>query len=310
MSEEAIRNNKITIIKGAMDMINEKGIQSLSARALGSRIGMNSALIYRYFKDIDEVILYACVNALQEYTADMVTSSQILNDADDSYDSDIFMLSWEIFCSFTLSSLGAALRRTTTKPKNSRQAAAIPARIFCNLFNFYPPFEMVRAVNDAAMALHAIGPGVQAFSRSRMDIFHGVFMAPQTVAVHGLTGPFRQLDAGRIIPDYRMIGVHHPGAPLLHHVDRHIVMGQMAFRAILSAVAGFGKGCRLPLHGMTGAAKCRRAGEGHHPRADGTDQQANGKSARQAAQGMLRKKFFELHFRSPPLNSALIISLF
>ena len=98
MSEEAIRNNKITIIKGAMDMINEKGIQSLSARALGSRIGMNSALIYRYFKDIDEVILYACVNALQEYTADMVTSSQILNDADDSYDSDIFMLSWEIFC--------------------------------------------------------------------------------------------------------------------------------------------------------------------------------------------------------------------
>lgn len=98
MSEEAIRNNKITIIKGAMEMINEKGIQSLSARALGSRIDMNSALIYRYFKDIDEVILYACVNALQEYTADMVTSSQILNDADDSYDSDIFMLSWEIFC--------------------------------------------------------------------------------------------------------------------------------------------------------------------------------------------------------------------
>ncbi len=103
MSEEAIRNNKIAIISGAKSMISENGIQSVSARTLGSRIGMNSALIYRYFRDIDEVILFACVHALQEYTADMVNSSLILNEENDSYDADIFLLSWEIFCKHAFS---------------------------------------------------------------------------------------------------------------------------------------------------------------------------------------------------------------
>jgi AcrR family transcriptional regulator len=59
---------------------------------------MNSALIYRYFKDIDEIILYACVHALQEYTREM-------NDARIAYESsvsevsdkDLYLLSWELF---------------------------------------------------------------------------------------------------------------------------------------------------------------------------------------------------------------------
>ena len=99
MSAETIRNNKITLIHAAMEMIHESGIQSVSARSLGARVGMNSALIYRYFRDIDELVLFACVHALQEYTNDMVVSSSGLDpDTDESYDADIYMLSWEIFC--------------------------------------------------------------------------------------------------------------------------------------------------------------------------------------------------------------------
>ena len=99
MSAETIRNNKISLINATMDMIHESGIQSVSARSLGARVGMNSALIYRYFRDIDELVLFACVHALQEYTNDMVVSSSELDpDNDESYDADIYMLSWEIFC--------------------------------------------------------------------------------------------------------------------------------------------------------------------------------------------------------------------
>ena len=76
MSPETIVNNKISIINGAMDMIRESGIQSVSARSLGSRIGMNSALIYRYFSDIDEVVLFACVHVLQEYTREMALATR------------------------------------------------------------------------------------------------------------------------------------------------------------------------------------------------------------------------------------------
>lgn len=104
MSAETIRNNKISLIQCAMEMIHESGIPSVSARSLGSRVGMNSALIYRYFRDIDEVVLFACVHALQEYTNDMVNSSSHMDpDTDESYDADIYMLSWEIFCKHAFS---------------------------------------------------------------------------------------------------------------------------------------------------------------------------------------------------------------
>lgn len=99
MSAETIRNNKISLIRSAMEMIQETGIQSVSARSLGSRVGMNSALIYRYFRDIDELVLFACVHVLQGYTTEMVESSAGLDpDSDDSYDVDIYMLSWKLFC--------------------------------------------------------------------------------------------------------------------------------------------------------------------------------------------------------------------
>lgn len=104
MSAETIRNNKIALINAAMEMIHESGIQSVSARSLGARVGMNSALIYRYFKDIDELVLFACVHVLHEYTNDMVVSSSGLDpNNDESYDAEIYMLSWKLFCKHAFS---------------------------------------------------------------------------------------------------------------------------------------------------------------------------------------------------------------
>lgn len=98
MSVEAITNNKISIISAAMEMIREGGIQSVTARSLGCRVGMNSALIYRYFSDIDEVVLFACVHALQEYNRDMSAAFAEANmTLEDAYDEDIYILSWELF---------------------------------------------------------------------------------------------------------------------------------------------------------------------------------------------------------------------
>ncbi|MBR0399331.1 MAG: TetR/AcrR family transcriptional regulator [Mogibacterium sp.] len=101
MSAEAVKANKINIISTAMEMISESGTASVTARSLGSRTGMNSALIYRYFRDIDEVVLFACVRVLQEYSEDMLEASKSfspLSDDGDYDDAGIYMLSWEIFC--------------------------------------------------------------------------------------------------------------------------------------------------------------------------------------------------------------------
>ncbi|MBQ6440628.1 MAG: TetR/AcrR family transcriptional regulator [Mogibacterium sp.] len=99
LSAEAIANNRIRIINTAMEMIREDGISSVTARSLGSRVGMNSALIYRYFEDIDEVVLFACVHVLQEYTREMADASRDYEEpAEDISDLQIYYLSWELFC--------------------------------------------------------------------------------------------------------------------------------------------------------------------------------------------------------------------
>lgn len=99
LSAEAVRSHKAGIISGAREMIRESGIQSVSARSLGSRIGMSSALIYRYFRNIDEVIMFACVHVLHEYTSEMTAATRDREaSAQEISDEDIYMLSWELFC--------------------------------------------------------------------------------------------------------------------------------------------------------------------------------------------------------------------
>lgn len=98
MSAEAIANNRIRIISAANEMIREGGVQSVTARSLGRRIDMNSALIYRYFNDIDEVICFACLHVLQEYTREMTDARRKYElSADEISDEYIYMLSWELF---------------------------------------------------------------------------------------------------------------------------------------------------------------------------------------------------------------------
>ena len=99
MPQEVVNANKIKIIQAASDMIRENGISSVTARSLGSKVDMNSALIYRYFTDIDEVILFACVNTLRDYSRDMYRASkEATSDGSEINDLDLYLLSWDVFC--------------------------------------------------------------------------------------------------------------------------------------------------------------------------------------------------------------------
>lgn len=100
MSAETIRNNRKLIIRTTTEMIHEGGFQSVSARSIGSRIGMNSALIYRYFRDIDEVVLFACVHALNEYAKEMSAAGYDENCSAE----ELYILSWEFFSKHAFSS--------------------------------------------------------------------------------------------------------------------------------------------------------------------------------------------------------------
>lgn len=54
-------------IHAAIELIEESGIESLSIRKVAERAGYNSATLYHYFSNLDELELIACVSCLDEY---------------------------------------------------------------------------------------------------------------------------------------------------------------------------------------------------------------------------------------------------
>lgn len=80
-------------IEAAQQIIDEEGIQSISIRKVGKKAGYNSATIYNYFKDIDQLVLLASMKYLRDYT---VALARNIKDQDDPYQN--FISIWEFFC--------------------------------------------------------------------------------------------------------------------------------------------------------------------------------------------------------------------
>ncbi len=95
LTEEQLRAMRIKTILAAREIIEEEGLAGVSIRSLGNRMGMSSAALYRYFKDIEEVILFTCVHELQEYVRELNRAKRQIA-ADD--DRETYLLSWEVFC--------------------------------------------------------------------------------------------------------------------------------------------------------------------------------------------------------------------
>ena len=88
----------------------------------------------------------------------------------------------------------------------------------------------------AAVTFQTVRSGVLVHAHGHMHAAHGLFMAAQTVAIHGLFSARRQINPRRIVSKHRMIGIHHARTALLNHIDGHIVMGKMTFHTVLFAM--------------------------------------------------------------------------
>lgn len=108
MTDEQINQNRIKIIKAARELINSDGLKSISARTLSSKVGMNTSSMYRFFTDLDEIVLFACVNALQDYVTDFIKAEKELESnldiaSDENYYETLYIKSWEVFCTHAFS---------------------------------------------------------------------------------------------------------------------------------------------------------------------------------------------------------------
>ena len=58
-------------IHAAIDIINEEGLSALSIRKTADRAGYNSATLYHYFSDFEELCTFAAMKYLDEYAKDL-----------------------------------------------------------------------------------------------------------------------------------------------------------------------------------------------------------------------------------------------
>ena len=58
---------RMLYIKAAERIIRNEGIKGLSIRALASEVGYNSATLYSYFEDLDELIMFTTFKFRKEY---------------------------------------------------------------------------------------------------------------------------------------------------------------------------------------------------------------------------------------------------
>lgn len=61
------KKKKILYIKAAERIMRNEGIQGLNIRKLASEVGLNSATLYSYFEDLDELVLFATFKFRKDY---------------------------------------------------------------------------------------------------------------------------------------------------------------------------------------------------------------------------------------------------
>ncbi len=80
MAREKVLNNKNQIIDVAFTIIDEEGVEALSARRIAKELSISSTTVYNYVKNIDEIkkeVLIRCFNILFK---DIFVGVDVLND--------------------------------------------------------------------------------------------------------------------------------------------------------------------------------------------------------------------------------------
>ncbi len=101
LDEETKKENVRTLIRCARDLIDERGVQNVTIRSISDRAGMNSATMYNYFKDLDELITYASISCFQEYCAQLHTEYDYLTDEEPE---EVYLMTWDLFCEYVFKS--------------------------------------------------------------------------------------------------------------------------------------------------------------------------------------------------------------
>lgn len=97
LDEKTKREHIKKLITCARDLIDERGIQNVTIRSIADRAEMNSATMYNYFQDLDELITYACISYFQEYCERLYTENRFLSENEPE---EVYLMTWDLFCQY------------------------------------------------------------------------------------------------------------------------------------------------------------------------------------------------------------------
>ena len=91
----AIKRQRVMryFVDAAREIANEDGLEAINIRSVANRAGYNSASLYNYFENLDELIAFTCLDMMSEWLRDLAQISDKDGDALDQY-----ILGWRSFC--------------------------------------------------------------------------------------------------------------------------------------------------------------------------------------------------------------------
>lgn len=123
-------------INAAISLIEEEGIENMTIRKVANKAGYNSATIYHYFDNLDELLLFASVKCMNEYMKDVPLYNRDKQTLREWHKSQ-----WRSFCTHSF-----------RRPRIyhflffSSLGAANTAEIFERYYEIYPQEKMESAV--------------------------------------------------------------------------------------------------------------------------------------------------------------------
>jgi len=94
LSKEKTQEVTLHLIKTTQNLILQEGLSAVTIRKVAASADVNSAILYKYFKDLDELLLFACLDLFREYVSDLAKPQSAAADSDPK---EYFIYKWELF---------------------------------------------------------------------------------------------------------------------------------------------------------------------------------------------------------------------
>ena len=98
LNDETKKEVTISLIRAAQSIIFSEGLEAVTIRKIAKIAKVNSAILYKYFQDLDELLLFANTDLLKDYTKELISKSQQNRKGDPRLD---YLMSWKLFCHYS-----------------------------------------------------------------------------------------------------------------------------------------------------------------------------------------------------------------